>query len=1252
MVLAVFAGGVEPVAAAPAAAAPRTAVAAATDPETDPRPIPDSGYQEWDGITGMPDITGDPRLRAWVADFVELDPEPEVREAAAEALRGDDAAIMAFISVGVHEARARAAARKQEADRLNRVAIEPMAGTGGPIFNAEVTRVLAGEPGDRADFLAYGKDVARQRDEQTRQFEQQRLEQNRARVTMLADVAGAEVRKGARTALETGDSAIAEFLRTGYQAAAKRDADAREAYLKDLEERNKAAEQLTELAKKAARAAVARKNLLIAHGNGIQALQRASNAMVSAANEARRAAKILAEDESSGQHQPDAFRQVKAEVARQLGYAGQAATDAQQASATATVQANILVETGLTYGAQWAQMAHGMAAAAAAAVSASQTAQHAIDATEATDLAQDAQQKAEAHAEQARKWRAHAEEHARSAATIAEAARVQAVAAQDAAARARQARVEAEAAEQQAWAAARRAHESRLVAEAEQQKAAAARAAAERERANAAASRAEAERQGAIARSARGNAELQAGIAHSALQRALAEEGVSAQAANAAQNEERNAAASRDGAIAAERTKQVAEAKAQMLEAAAAQARGTSAADAAQAAATQARAEANTATEAAIRARSAANVATGAAAQSRAAATESTRAAARARAEADKAHAAAVAADAAATQSEAHAASAHAFAVKTNVKAAEATAAETQAAEHARSAVQLAEQAASEATQSLWAAERTKAEAEAASNEAVSAATQAGVAVRASLAARASSQAITDPANAAIKVVAPFTGSDLDADFVAFVAEEAKKVGAEQAKAAQDRANEAGVAAQQAADAAANAADQVKPAFNAASAAAASSAAAARSAAEAQQSAAAAAVDGAAARAAGARANQADAQARADAQAARRAANAANSDAVIAGRSAAAAEQDAAAARSAAGRAEADAAAARNAATRAEADAAAAQAAADRAQENADRAAEAARNARDSAVQAQQAADRAEEQARRDEAERRRQVAEQLEDGGGIELTPDELELLFYEGDDEAVQQYHDAYSAANKTIIQFLLEIGADVLVGLLGIDDAKRCFGEANIEGCIWTVVNIGKFLAILGKLPEVGKAIFRAVAGIGKFLESSKLGKKILESSRSVVAKAKNNPCYQPSGTNLATVARTESGEKIPAGYASNTRALAKNSCINWNHLSKPTFGHTFNDHGAGLKNTGRLLDRARVTGNSQGQWLDNNAAVELLKNSYKPGFSVKTIEIPPGLGQAIRPDGSIIPATHATLVPARNGLYKTAYPVVIS
>jgi hypothetical protein len=1131
--VAVLVGLVQPAAAAPQPVRTAAVSQVATDEPSTPRPMPEDLYKEWNGRDGV-DLTGDPRLRQLVADIAELDEDVEVREAATAALAGDDVAIMTYLNSGQDAARALANARKAETARQNRVAIETLKGTGGPLFNAEVLRVLAGTDGDRADFVAFGGEIAKQRDAQNVQSAQALATQNRSRVQMLVGAGGPEVQRAAQAALDAGDVAITNFLKTGYLVAAKADADAREAYLKDLEERNKAAEALSDLAKKAARAAVARKNLMIAHGNGVRALQRASNALVSAGTEARKAAQILAANNAGGQHPVTAFDGVKAEVVRQLGYLNQAATAAQQASASAQVEANILVETGLTYGVQWSQMAIGMADASRAAVKAAETAQHAIDATAATDQARDAQEKAERHAVEATKWRLQAEEHARAAAQIAEAARIQAVAAQDAAARTKAARQAAETAEAQAWAAAERTRNARLVAEAEAKKAAAARVVAERERANAAAARARADQQAAVAKSARGQAERLAGVAANALAGAQEQDRVAGGAESRARTEEGNARTARDRAVDAERAQRVAEAKAQAMEAAAIAARGGVAGTEAQNAANEARGYANTARGAAVGARGAANTATGAAVGARSAATEATRAAARARAAAAEAQMHAQRANFAARQAEAEAANTHASAMLANSSAADATFAETQAAERSREAQRLAEAAASEAALAMRSADRTRAEAEAASTEAVSAATQAGIAIRASIAARASSQAITDPANTAITVAAPFIGSEMDADFVLLVANQAQAVGVEQAKAAQDRAIEAVRAAQLAKEAADRAVGEIKPAYDAAAAAAASASAAARSAADAQTSAAAAAVDGAAAREAAARANQSDAQAATDALAARRAANAANNDAVIAGSAAAAAENDAAVARSAASRAESDAATARGAATRAEADASAAESAAASAQTHADNAAQAAKNALGFAIEAQQAADRAEVAARAAEQARQKLAAEQAGSGTQTGLSEEEAEMLFYSaGGADKVRQAEDALAAANKSVLDFLKENGAEVLLEVLGINDAKRCFGEGNVESCLWTVINVASIVVIIAKLPAVTAAIGKVIGGLAKFLETSAAGRKTLDLTRDALDKLRIICNCFPAGTPVSTDSGQKPIEQISIG-----------------------------------------------------------------------------------------------------------------------
>jgi hypothetical protein len=99
---------------------------------------------------------------------------------------------------------------------------------------------------------------------------------------------------------------------------------------------------------------------------------------------------------------------------------------------------------------------------------------------------------------------------------------------------------------------------------------------------------------------------------------------------------------------------------------------------------------------------------------------------------------------------------------------------------------------------------------------------------------------------------------------------------------------------------------------------------------------------------------------------------------------------------------------------------------------------------------------------------------------------------------------------------------------------------------------------------------------------------------------------------------------------------------------NPKSVKQFGHTFTKHGAGAKITKKLMDRARTTSKSQGQFLNNNAAAIFL-NQYKNISMPKIVNLPSGLGQVISPSGIISKANRVQIVPKKGGGIKTAYPI---
>ncbi|KYF62435.1 hypothetical protein BE15_18595 [Sorangium cellulosum] len=129
-----------------------------------------------------------------------------------------------------------------------------------------------------------------------------------------------------------------------------------------------------------------------------------------------------------------------------------------------------------------------------------------------------------------------------------------------------------------------------------------------------------------------------------------------------------------------------------------------------------------------------------------------------------------------------------------------------------------------------------------------------------------------------------------------------------------------------------------------------------------------------------------------------------------------------------------------------------------------------------------------------------------------------------------------------------------------------------------------------------------------------------------------------------------AQAAQAAQAPAKQPAPSVGAAKGGLKWGNPASRPAYGHTFDTHGAGAKNTNALLGRARgPKGGPQGQWLDNNAAAKWLAEQRSGINAPTTVPLPEGMGQVIRSDGSIVPATKATLVPLPNGGYRTAFPV---
>ncbi|MFD5408512.1 hypothetical protein [Streptomyces nojiriensis] len=752
---------------------------------------------------------------------------------------------------------------------------------------------------------------------------------------------------------------------------------------------------------------------------------------------------------------------------------------------------------GLLFAQQSVQVAKASAAAAEAAAKASLTASNAAKATVADSKTLYALAQTQSHALNTEFRRVAAQEAAAQAKAAAASAAAQAKEAADNATKAKAAQATAEAAQETARKAAETAKSERAKAEKEKATAVKERqtAATERGKAQAAEKRAATERE--TAGRARTEAEAQATTAHDHFGLALDAEGKAAEArerAEAAEVEE-NATASRAAA----------------LEAAAAAAVGTPAAAETREAATAARAAANTAAGAAGRARTEAETAKTASVNARAASTRADGAAERSRASADTAWSAWETSFAASLTAHAAAADAIDAAEAASVNATKAEAAAKKAQTASLEAISNAAAARTEAVKTAaWSA------------------VTAGHAYATSMAATAArdsaAQAI-QPANTAIAIGTAYRETDSAAAFAALVGQSAKTHAEQQAAAATAKADEATKAAATAKALADKAAGDSKLAAQAAAAAAADTAAALKSMAAARASAAEAARAADAAKKADGKTKEYSTQTGTDALFAKSAAKDASDEALAADNEATEAEKSAAGAHASADAATRDANAADAAATQSEKDAVGAE--------------KAAANAVQDAKDAEAAADRAEEEFRKRQEEARKAVVEAPPLNTGADLSQDEEALLLANCGQSCVDEFREAKRLAGQDVLNWVIENGGQILLDELGYTDAKKCFGQRDVESCLWTLVNVVMVGVAVSKIPAVAKVIYRVGKGVNAFLDGMDRARFTLERLRKLLDTLKKG---QPAVECLIDSALGSAPQSAPAKHSFLSAAAA--------------------------------------------------------------------------------------------------------------
>ncbi|MEV6877770.1 polymorphic toxin-type HINT domain-containing protein [Amycolatopsis sp. NPDC051128] len=168
--------------------------------------------------------------------------------------------------------------------------------------------------------------------------------------------------------------------------------------------------------------------------------------------------------------------------------------------------------------------------------------------------------------------------------------------------------------------------------------------------------------------------------------------------------------------------------------------------------------------------------------------------------------------------------------------------------------------------------------------------------------------------------------------------------------------------------------------------------------------------------------------------------------------------------------------------------------------EAADEAAKAQKIAADKKLAEDQQKRTADEQRRQDQANNPNvgQPGSATDDDNEV-LSGSDEDVLRLEGGQAAVDEYRKAMSDADKGVLDWILENGGKVILDIVGWEDARKCFTEGDIGGCIFTALNaIGpiRALKVAFKLPEAFSAGVKLVTGFHRFREAVAAGRAVVD------------------------------------------------------------------------------------------------------------------------------------------------------------
>ncbi|WP_141924272.1 polymorphic toxin-type HINT domain-containing protein [Haloactinospora alba] len=100
----------------------------------------------------------------------------------------------------------------------------------------------------------------------------------------------------------------------------------------------------------------------------------------------------------------------------------------------------------------------------------------------------------------------------------------------------------------------------------------------------------------------------------------------------------------------------------------------------------------------------------------------------------------------------------------------------------------------------------------------------------------------------------------------------------------------------------------------------------------------------------------------------------------------------------------------------------------------------------------------------------------------GEQVAYDPEKAQEFEDAQEEISEAEDEYESAKQDMDDLLTEDLPQLLGDLIGIEDARKCFMEGDIAGCLWTLVSlvpwtkIGKFISKIPKIVKLGRKWYK--------------------------------------------------------------------------------------------------------------------------------------------------------------------------------